>query len=497
MSKGTNDKNKNSLFPIFLKGNELRFLIVGGGEVALEKMTALFNNSPDASVRVVAKEYSESTLEFLKSQSTIEIIHGAFEEKYLEGIQVVITALNDIELSAELKKVANAKGLLYNAADKPDYCDFYLGSVVQKGNLKLGISTNGKSPTMAKRVKELLNEVIPDEIDDSIENMQEIRGHIKGDFKQRILKLNKITSSLIKQKKRKWFELEWKKVIFSILGVLAIMLAGHALFSLLPPKEIWKSTIGLVGDLDDSFLYFMLAGFIAQMIDGALGMAYGLSATTFLINYGIPISVTSMCVHASEIFTSGVSGLMHLKFGNVHNRLFKAIVIPGVLGAIIGAYVLTEFEKYGSYIKPIVSVYTLFLGSLIIYKVLRKNQNRRKVKRAGLLATLGGFLDSIGGGGWGPVVSSTLIAHGKNPRLVVGSVNLAEFFVSLASSLTFVTILGSSHWQTILGLILGGVCAAPIAAHLSKKLNVKALMLLVGIVVIIVSLRIIVMFFIK
>jgi uncharacterized membrane protein YfcA len=137
------------------------------------------------------------------------------------------------------------------------------------------------------------------------------------------------------------------------------------------------------------------------------------------------------------------------------------------------------------------------LGSLIIYKVLRKNQNRRKVKRVGLLATLGGFLDSIGGGGWGPVVSSTLIAHGKNPRLVVGSVNLAEFFVSLASSITFVTILGSTHWQTILGLVLGGVCAAPIAAHLSKKLNVKAMMLLVGIVVIIVSIRTIFVFLIK
>jgi siroheme synthase-like protein len=497
MSQSTSALSKNNLFPIFLKGNDLRFLIVGGGEVALEKMTALFNNSPEASVRVVAKEYSESTLEFLKSQSTIEIIHGAFEEKYLDGIQVVITALNDIELSAELKKVANAKGLLYNAADKPDYCDFYLGSVVQKGNLKLGISTNGKSPTMAKRVKELLNDFIPDEIDQSLENMNEMRKHIKGDFKQKIVELNKITESLIEKNNKKWFEFPWKKIVITTVGVLAIMLAGYAFFSLMPPKAIWTNTVGLVDQLDSSFLYFMLGGFIAQMIDGALGMAYGLSATTFLMNYGVPISVASMSVHASEIFTSGVSGLMHLKFGNVHNRLFKAIVVPGVIGAILGAYVLTEFEKYGSYIKPIVSIYTLFLGALIIYKVIRKNQNRKKVKRAGLLATLGGFLDSIGGGGWGPVVSSTLIAHGKNPRLVVGSVNLAEFFVSLASSLTFITILGSSHWQTILGLILGGVCAAPIAAHLSKKLNVKAMMLFVGIVVIIISLRTIVMFLIK
>jgi uncharacterized membrane protein YfcA len=200
-----------------------------------------------------------------------------------------------------------------------------------------------------------------------------------------------------------------------------------------------------------------------------------------------------MSVHASEIFTSGVSGLMHLKFGNVHSKLFKAIVLPGVLGAIVGAYLLTEFENYSHYIKPIVGTYTLFLGVLIIVKVLRKNQKRKTVKHAGILATVGGFLDSIGGGGWGPVVSSTLIASGKNPRLVVGSVNLAEFFVSLASSFTFLTIIGAGHWQTILGLILGGVCAAPIAANLSRKLNIKAMMLLVGIVVIIVSLRIIIM----
>ena len=487
----------NNLFPIFLKGNELRFLIVGGGEVALEKMTALLNNSPDAFVRIVAKEYALDTLDFLNTQKSIEIIHGEFESKHLDSIQIVITALNDVVLSSEIKSVVNKKGLLYNAADKPDYCDFYLGSVVQKGNLKLGISTNGKSPTMAKRIKELLNDFIPDEIDQSLENMNEMRKHIKGDFKQKIVELNKITESLIEKNNKKWFEFPWKKIVISTVGVLAIMLAGYAFFSLMPPKAIWTSTIGLVDQLDSSFLYFMLGGFIAQMIDGALGMAYGLSATTFLMNYGVPISVASMSVHASEIFTSGVSGLMHLKFGNVHNRLFKAIVIPGVIGAILGAYVLTEFEKYGSYINPIVSVYTLFLGALIIYKVIRKNQNRKKVKRAGLLATLGGFLDSIGGGGWGPVVSSTLIAHGKNPRLVVGSVNLAEFFVSLASSLTFITILGSSHWQTILGLILGGVCAAPIAAHLSKKLNVKAMMLFVGIVVIIISLRTIVMFLIK
>jgi uncharacterized membrane protein YfcA len=271
------------------------------------------------------------------------------------------------------------------------------------------------------------------------------------------------------------------------------MISGHILFSLIPVNVIWNEGAKLLSSLDINFVYFMLGGFIAQLIDGALGMAYGVSATTFLLSFGISPSIASMSVHASEIFTSGVSGLMHLKFGNVNNKLFKNIVLPGVIGAILGAYILTEVEEYSAYIKPIVGTYTLFLGSLIIYKVLRKNQKRKKVKFVGWLATLGGFLDSVGGGGWGPVVSSTLIARGKNPRTVVGSVNLAEFFVSLASSFTFLTIIGASQWQPILGLILGGVCAAPIAAYLTSRLNIKAMMLVVGIVVIIVSLRIIIL----
>ena len=275
------------------------------------------------------------------------------------------------------------------------------------------------------------------------------------------------------------------------------MLAGHLLFSIFPLSEIWQHANNAFSTLDIQFVYYMLGGFIAQMIDGALGMAYGVSASTFLMSLGVTPAVASMSVHTSEIFTSGVSGFMHLRFGNVHTKLFKSILIPGVIGAILGAYILSEFEQYNTIIKPLVGVYTLILGIIIIRKVIKKSNKRKNVKKVGWLAVTGGFLDSIGGGGWGPVVSSTLIASGKNPRLIIGSVNLAEFFISLASSFTFFTIIGGSHWQPILGLILGGVCAAPIAAHLSKKLNVKAMMIMVGIVIIIVSLRIIILTLIK
>jgi len=483
------ESTTNELFPVFLKANELEVLLVGGGAVALEKLQALLHNSPRTTVQVVAKEFKPEFLAFAELHENVTLEERSVGPRDFQGKQLAITAVNDETVSTELMNIANNAGVLYNAADKPDLCDFYLGSVVKKGNLKIGVSTNGKSPTMAKRLKEVLDENLPNEINDSLDQLNKLRIHLSGDFANKVKKLNKATEVLTAQAARPWYLFSVWKLIGYVAGILGIMISGHIFFSLVPVDTIYSQASETIASLDMMFVWFMVGGFIAQMIDGALGMAYGVSATTFLLSFGISPAVASMSVHASEIFTSGVSGIMHLRFGNVNNRLFKSLVIPGVLGAIVGAYILTEFENYNHIIKPIVSAYTLFLGSLIIYKVLRKKQARKKVTKAGWLATLGGFLDSIGGGGWGPVVSSTLIARGKHPRMIIGSVNLAEFFVSLASSFTFFTVIGGAAWKPILGLILGGICAAPIAAYLSSKLNIKALMLIVGIVVIIVSLR--------
>lgn len=489
----TTNKQKNELFPVFVKLNQLHVLVVGGGNVALEKLTAIWNNSPEAKVTLVADKIKPEILVLQSETNNLLIKEKLFDETDFDGIDIVVVAVGNIELSEHIRKEAKIHRLLVNVADKPELCDFYLGSIVTKGELKIAISTNGKSPTFAKRLKEVLNDNLPKDIDVSLENLNQLRNHLKGDFQSKVETLNKVTSNLIQEKKKKWFDFSVKKILLYAVSIIAIMISGHIVLSLVPPVSIWNSVNGLVSELNSDFLYFMLGGFIAQMIDGALGMAYGVSATTFLLSFGVSPAIASMSVHASEIFTSGVSGLMHLKFGNVNSKLFKVIVLPGVIGSILGAYILTEFENYNNYIKPVVGTYTLILGFIIIYKVVRKHQKRKKIKHVGWLATAGGFLDAVGGGGWGPVVSSTLIASGKNPRLVIGSVNLAEFFVSLASSFTFFTLIGGSGWQTILGLILGGVCAAPIAAHLSKKLNVKAMMIFVGIVVIIVSLRIIYM----
>jgi uncharacterized membrane protein YfcA len=193
------------------------------------------------------------------------------------------------------------------------------------------------------------------------------------------------------------------------------------------------------------------------------------------------------------MFSSGVSGYSHYKFGNVNKKLFKALLIPGIIGAVAGAFLLSKFgDQYSQYVRPFLAAYTLFLGLKIFLAAFKKNRKTSKIKRVGWLAGAGGFLDSFGGGGWGPLVTSSLISKGRTPRYVIGSVSITEFFVTLASALTFFTFLGISHWQVIVGLIIGGVVAAPIAVRLAGRLPLKTMLIAVGTMVVLWSVRLLV-----
>ncbi len=239
-----------------------------------------------------------------------------------------------------------------------------------------------------------------------------------------------------------------------------------------------------------TFLVFVGVGFVAQMIDGALGMAYGVSSNAFLLSIGIPPSIASACVHLAEVVTTGVSGISHWKLGNIDIETFKKLIVPGILGGVAGAYLLTSID--GDAIKPFVSIYLLIMGLSILWKAFRKkDKEERSISWIIPLGLVGGFFDAIGGGGWGPIVTTTLIARGNNPRLSIGSVNSSEFFVTFAESVTFILTIGGlfTHWPIIVGLLLGGVAAAPLAAIAAKRVPTKILMILVGILIIVLSLR--------
>ena len=480
----------NKLFPIFLKLEQLSVLVVGGGKVGLEKLNALLHNSPETKIRLVAAEIAEAVRHAALHHPNVDFHERPFEEKDLDDVDVVIIAVNDPQSSERIRDLAKAKGKLVNVADKPDLCDFYLASIVKKGNLKIAISTNGKSPTIAKRLKEAFDELLPDKLDDVLNNMTRIREKLNGDFANKVDKLNSITKVLSTKKEIDNGEKKWRKIATFSLFAFFFMFIGHVILSYVPYVDLWTAVKDLPNQIDNAFYWMILAGFLAQIVDGALGMGYGVTCTIVLLSIGIKLPAISGSIHTAEMFSSGVSGYSHYKFGNVNKKLFKALLIPGILGAILGAFLLSKYgDQYSQYVRPFLAAYTMFLGLKIFLAAFKKMRKNQKTKRVGWLAGAGGFLDSFGGGGWGPLVTSTLISKGRTPKYVIGSVSITEFFVTLASALTFFTFIGISHWQVIVGLIIGGVIAAPIAAKLVGKLPLKTMMISVGVMVMLWSIR--------
>lgn len=493
---GSAGSEDNPLFPVFLKLEQLSLLVIGGGNVALEKLGAVLANAPATRVRLVAKEVDARFYELATKYPNLLIQQKTYAAADLSGAELVMVAVNDIPLAEAIRKDAKALGLLVNVADKPALCDFYLGSIVQKGSLKIAISTNGKSPTIAKRFKEVLNDIIPAEMDDVLNDMQQIREQLNGDFSDKVKQLNDLTKVLVAKKVsleevslHKPREKKWQQVVKICLFGFVFMIIGAGVFSFFPLDNVLVA-IRSVPELIDihSFLIMLLTGFMAQMVDGSLGMGYGTISTTFLLANGVSPAVVSSRVHSARVFSSGVSGYSHHRFGNINKKMFRALVVPGVVGAVVGATLAYFGQKYSTYVRVPLAFYTAYLGYYIIHKALKKKNQQDKVKRAGWLAGAGGFMDAFAGGGWGALVTSTLISKRKSPRYVIGSVCLAEFFVVFASAVTFFILLRHIPVGDVLGLIMGGIIAAPVAARMVGKLPLKTMYFLVGGLVICTSL---------
>lgn len=478
------------MFPVFLKLNDLHTVLIGGGNVGLEKLTAILHNSPNAAVTVIALDILPQVHVLASEYKDLKIVQKSFSDSDLNNADLVIAATNDSELNNFIRQSAHDRKLLINVADKPDLCDFYLGSIVQKGDLKIAISTNGKSPTIAKRLKEVLNEGLPDELDTTLQQMSDLRNSLNGDFAYKVRKLNEVTSVLIEPKatgKKNFIWLLWGAIILSIIIVVT---------------SLWFNEPGFrtyAQNIQPEFYYFLGAGFVFALIDGAIGMSYGVTSTSFSLTMGVPPASASMGVHLSEIMSNGIAGWMHYRMGNINWKLFKMLLIPGIIGAVTGAYLLSSLEHYSQYTKPFVSLYTLILGVVILSKAFKTGVKKphEKIKKIPLLGLGGGFIDAVGGGGWGSIVLSTLIAGGRHPRFSLGTVKLSRFFIALMSSITFITMLKSNHWGAVAGLVIGSAIASPVAAKISNRISAKAIMIAVGVIVIAISIKSIVAFITK
>lgn len=279
----------------------------------------------------------------------------------------------------------------------------------------------------------------------------------------------------------------FRRDLLLLVVLPALALAGYTAGHWLLPAG-WQPVVDQVAHSlgQEAFWLAAAVGLFAQMVDGALGMAYGITATTFLLSTGVPPAAASASVHMAEIFTTGFSGISHWRFGNVDKALFKRLLIPGIIGVLLGAYVITSVD--GKAIKPWISAYLVGMGLYVLSKAFRKIQRRKEPpKHIAALAVTGGFVDSVGGGGWGPVVTSTLIGTGNDPRTTIGSVNAAEFFLSLAGGISFAFLIGFTYWEVIAGLVVGGLFAAPFAAWLCRHLQARTLLILVGVLITLIS----------
>lgn len=266
-----------------------------------------------------------------------------------------------------------------------------------------------------------------------------------------------------------------------LILALKLLLITVVIFKYLPeasPEDL---------KLDETFLWFLLAGFLAQIVDGTLGMAYGVTSNTVLLGFGLSPKLASAAVHTAEVFTTGVSGLSHIKFGNFSKSLFFKLVIPGIVSASLGAFLLGSIID-GKVIRPFINAYLLVLGVVILFKAFDKKAIfGDNLKNAPVYALFGGFLDAIGGGGWGPIVTSNLIRQGNTPKVIIGTVNTAEFFVTYFSAGILIYFTGINSWQIILGLIVGGTLAVPFGAYITKKIPAKTMMVIVGILIVLTS----------
>ncbi len=245
----------------------------------------------------------------------------------------------------------------------------------------------------------------------------------------------------------------------------------------------------------DLFFWALLFGSIAAFIDGSLGMAYGVTGIAFLLGYGIsPIKAVAY-IHIAEIFVSGSSGLNHWKIGNVDTKLFKKLLIPGIIGAILGALVITKVKI--PYLSIVISIYLLIMGIFLITKAYAKIKLQVKQKNSVVitLAVTGGFVDGAGGGGWGPVVATSLLGGKMMPRKVIGTVNASEFFINLASATTFLFLVKVTDWEALAGLIIGGFLITPYAAKATSRMSVKMILTIVGCLITALSVRKIYIFF--
>jgi len=292
-----------------------------------------------------------------------------------------------------------------------------------------------------------------------------------------------LTTQELTSSRRKVFN----KYMIAISVVVLVLLFTYLFLS---ANQLTELQAALQKD-NNLFYWMLLVGFTAEIVAGSMGMGYGVICTTILLILNVPPTIISASIHSAESFTSAAGSISHWQLGNINKKLAKALAIPAIIGAVAGALLLSYVgERYAKITKPFIALYTMYLGIRILQNAFTKRDSNSKKKNVNItaLGLIGGFIDSVGGGGWGPLVTGTFIKNGHTPRYVIGSSTFAKCILTVASAITFIFTIGIHHWNIVAGLLIGGIVTAPFSAMLTSKLPTKKMFIAVGIVVIFCSL---------
>ena len=415
---------------VFLNLENLKVLIVGGGTEALESLKTIINSFPNTKINLIFESVSDEIKYFAQGKDTIKIQERRFFEDDFYNSHIALITDCGIGFYTEIIDIVQKKNILISIENKPELSDFQLESF---------ISDKNKLPAEEQK--------------------------------------SKWQYSKDAQKYR-------RLVIYLSLAFAAFFLgiAFDKYFSFIQAKDF-------VHEIPKEFYWMLAIGFFAQMVDGALGMGYGLTSSTLMLGMGIKLPSISGSIHTAEMISSAMSGYSHYKYGNVNKKMLLYLAVPGVIGAVSGSLLLIYLgNEYENLAKGLMATYTLIMGYRITRLAFKKIMVKQKT-HIGRLGFFGGMMDAFGGGGWGPIVTSTLLSKGRKTNYVIGTVSMAEFFVTLSAAIVFFSSLGVSNIEIILGLIIGGVLAAPIAARLAGKMPRKTALILVALLLIVSSAR--------
>ncbi len=279
-----------------------------------------------------------------------------------------------------------------------------------------------------------------------------------------------------------------RKVVSKYLVAIAfVLLISLFLYFFLSAEQLTLLQATLNKD-NHLFYWMLLIGFGAEVVAGSMGMGYGVICTSLLLILNVPPPVVSASIHSAEAFTSAAGTMSHWQLGNINKKLAKALALPAIIGAVAGALLLSYVgERYAKITKPFIAAYTIYLGIKILQNAFKKKVVNQQKKKSNItvLGLIGGFIDSFGGGGWGPLVTGTFIKNGHTPRFVIGSSTFAKCILTVASATTFIFTIGIQHWNVVAGLLIGGIVTAPFSAMLTAKLPTKKMFVVVGVVVIV------------